>query len=178
MGYYVRSDCRGAWPPNGGEGYGSGVIGRMNVPRRLLWILAALSLLHACGGDASTVVITAEEFRFSPARVEWTFDRSLHLIIRNQGRERHVFQSPGLFGAEGHVIWHQPKVTPQEAHSIVLDPGKSIELHFTLSPGLYPFRCWVKGHTGMEGVIMVKGSPSEQGISYASGRSQRTGDRK
>jgi uncharacterized cupredoxin-like copper-binding protein len=47
-------------------------------------------------------------------------------------------------------------VALQEVNAIVLEPGQSIELHVGLSPGLYPFRCWIKGHTGMEGTILVK----------------------
>jgi uncharacterized cupredoxin-like copper-binding protein len=132
----------------------------MNCQRALLWAIILFSLHQACGGVPSTVVITAEEFRFSPARIEWPPDRPLRLLIRNQGRERHVFHSPELFGAEAAVTWHQPMVSLHEAHTIVLEPGQSIELHFTLSPGLYSFRCWIKGHTGMEGTIMVERHPS------------------
>ena len=132
----------------------------MSCQRALLWAIGSLSLHSACGWIPSPIVIAAEEFRFSPARIEWTSDRPLRLLIRNQGRERHVFHSRELFGAEAAVTWHQPMVTLQEAHTIVLEPGQSIELHFTLTPGLYPFRCWIKGHTGMEGAIIVEGPSS------------------
>jgi hypothetical protein len=123
----------------------------------LLWGIGLLALQSFCGCfESPTVVITAEEFRFTPTRIKWSSDHPLRLLIRNQGRERHVFHSPELFGPEAAVTWHQPIVALQEANAIVLEPGQSIELYFALSPGLYPFRCWIKGHTGMEGTILVK----------------------
>jgi uncharacterized cupredoxin-like copper-binding protein len=67
-----------------------------------------------------------------------------------------VFHSPELLDPEAAIIWHQPRAIPQEVHALVLEPGQSIELYISLSPGLYPFRCWIKGHVGMEGMILVK----------------------
>jgi len=126
----------------------------------LLCVIGLLALQSSCGWVGSpTIVITAEEFRFSPTRIEWSPDRPLRLLIRNQGRERHVFHSPELFGQAAAVTWHHPVVALQEANAIVLEPGQSIELSFVLPPGLYPFRCWIKGHTGMEGTIFVKDFP-------------------
>jgi hypothetical protein len=124
----------------------------------LLWVIGILALQSSCGWVGSpTIVITTEEFRFTPTRIEWISDRPLRLVIRNQGRERHVFHSPELFGPAIAVTWHHPAVALQEANAVVLEPGESVELSFELSPGLYPFRCWIKGHTGMEGTIVVKG---------------------
>lgn len=126
-----------------------------------LWGIALFALQSSCGWfESPIVVITAEEFRFTPTRIEWPPDHPLHLLIRNQGRERHVFHSPELFGPEAAVTWHQPMVAVQESNVIVLEPGRWIDLYLTLSPGLYPFRCWIKGHTGMEGTILVKGPSS------------------
>ena len=129
---------------------------RGNARRSLLWVIGLLALQSSCGWfEPSAIVITAEEFRFTPAQIEWPAGHPLRLLIRNQGRERHVFHSPELFGPEAAVTWHQPMVELQEAHAIVLEPGQTVELHIALSPGLYPFRCWIKGHTGMEGAIFV-----------------------
>jgi len=124
----------------------------------VLWAFGCLVLQSSCGWfGPPTIVITAEEFRFTPTRIEWSPDQPVRLLIRNQGKERHVFHSPELFGPESAVTWHQPMVTLQEANAILLEPGQSIELSLTLSSGLYPFRCWIKGHSGMEGTIFVKG---------------------
>ncbi|MGB5055509.1 MAG: cupredoxin domain-containing protein [Nitrospirales bacterium] len=132
---------------------------------RLWWIIGCLSCFVLQGScewsGSSTIMVTAEEFRFNPTRIEWVSDQPLRLLIRNQGRERHVFHSRELFGSEAGVQWHQPKVVLQEANAVVLEPGQSIELSFTASAGLFPFRCWIKGHTGMEGTILVKDRSSK-----------------
>lgn len=122
-----------------------------------LWAFGCLVLQSSCGWlGPPTIVITAEEFRFTPTRIEWSPDQPVRLLIRNQGKERHVFHSPELFGPQSPVTWHQPMVTLQEANAILLEPGQSIALSLTLPSGLYPFRCWIKGHSGMEGTIFVK----------------------
>jgi hypothetical protein len=127
-----------------------------------LWVVGVLAFQSSCGWfEPPAVVITAEEFRFIPTRIEWAPDSPLRLLIRNQGHERHVFHSPELFGPAAAVIWHQPRVELKEANAIVLEPGQSVELSLSLSSGLYPFRCWIKGHTGMEGTILVKGLSSK-----------------
>ena len=127
-----------------------------------LWGIGLFALQSSCGWfESSIVVITAEEFRFTPTWIEWSPDHALRLMIRNKGRERHVFHSPELFGSEAAVTWYQPMGAVQESNAIVLEPGQSIELSLALSPGLYPFRCWMKGHTGMEGTILVKGLASK-----------------
>lgn len=130
---------------------------RWNARLSLVWVIGFLALQGSCEwGGSSTIILTAEEFRFSPARIEWVSDQPLRLLIRNHGRERHVFHSQELFGPEAKVLWHQPKVALQEDNAVVVEPGQSIELFFTASAGLYPFRCWIKGHTGMEGTILVQ----------------------
>lgn len=127
----------------------------------LWWVLGALALQCSCGWvGPPTILIIAEEFRFIPTRIELASDEPLRLLIRNQGRERHVFHSPELFGPSAAVTWQQPKAVLQEANALVLEPGQSVELSVSLSPGLYPFRCWIKGHSGMEGMIVVKNRSS------------------
>ena len=134
---------------------------RWNVPLSLLGVISLLLLQGSCDwGGSPTIIVTAEEFRFTPTRIEGTSDLPLRLLIRNQGSERHVLHSQKLFEPETNVLWHQPMPALQEVNAIVLDPGQAIELFFTASPGLYPFRCWIKGHTGMEGMILIKGLSS------------------
>ena len=106
-------------------------------------------------------MVTAEEFRFHPTRIEWVSDQPLPLLIWNQGRERHVFHSPELFWPGLGFLWHQPKMALQEANAVVLEPGQSMALSFTASAGLYPFCCWIKRHTGMQGTILVKDPSSK-----------------
>lgn len=128
-----------------------------NALSNLVWIITFLMLQSSCEWPGpSSIHITAVEFRFVPARVEWPPFAPVRLVIRNQGYQRHVFHSPELLGPDAPVTWHQPKIALQEANAVVLDPGQSIEFTVSFSSGVFPFRCWIKGHTGMEGVIIVQ----------------------
>jgi uncharacterized cupredoxin-like copper-binding protein len=123
--------------------------------KRLAILFLGLSLGACEWTGESTLTVTAEEFRFTPQHVTAPAHVPMTLVIRNQGRERHVFQSPELFlkGTFGNRPGHPDG--RQQADTLVLDPGQSVEVMVELPPGLYPFRCWIKGHSGMEGMIMV-----------------------
>ena len=122
-------------------------------------MISLLLALGACGESGGGVVtITAEEFRFTPQQIQWSVGLPLKLLIRNQGRERHVFHSPELFEKGRTLEWKAEREVVKQNHAIILEPGQSIELIVELVPGLYPFRCWIKGHKGMEGVILVDGN--------------------
>ena len=124
---------------------------------------AILGLVLFCGGVScdllgdKTIVISAEEFRFTPNRIEWPSLQAVHVILRNQGRERHIFQSPQLFskGSLQKIPGSEMKFSGKNA--LVLEPGVSLEFIVQLPAGIYPFRCWIKGHSGMEGTIHVLG---------------------
>lgn len=123
----------------------------------LVWIITFLVLPSSCEWSGPPAIhITAEEFRFVPARIEWPPLHPVRLVIRNQGHQRHVFQSPELLGPDAPLTWHQPKIALQETNAVVLEPGQSVEFTVSFSSGVFPFRCWIKGHAGMEGVIIVQ----------------------
>lgn len=105
--------------------------------------------------SSETVTITAEDFRFTPAQIQVRSDRPVTLIIRNQGRERHAFQSPQLFGENTANVKLASSGRVQAGGTIIVESGESIEMQIVLVSGWYPFRCRIKGHSGMEGVIMV-----------------------
>lgn len=124
-----------------------------------LVMISLLVPLAACGeSGVGVVTITAEEFRFTPQQIQWSVGLPLKLFIRNQGRERHVFHSPELFEKGRALEWNAEREVVKQNHTIILEPGQSFELIVELVPGLYPFRCWIKGHSGMEGVILVNGN--------------------
>ena len=102
------------------------------------------------------VTITAEDFRFTPNQIQVRPDQPFTLTLRNQGRERHVFQSPRLLGAGGiHARVSSLKAEQQQGDALILEPGSLIEVVLKLPSGVYPFRCWIKGHAGMEGAFFV-----------------------
>lgn len=104
---------------------------------------------------SESVTVTAEEFRFAPDKIKVRPDHPFRLIIRNQGREPHVFQSPQLFREQVRYTRLAPFGKMQQGSVITLEPGQSTEMELILPAGVYPFRCWIKGHSGMEGVIVA-----------------------
>ncbi|UCE63403.1 MAG: hypothetical protein JSU59_11160 [Nitrospirota bacterium] len=118
-----------------------------------LWICGIP--LSSCDTAFSSATITAEEFRFSPNLVKLPALQKVRLIVRNQGRERHVFQSPILALKDVRFDKNSLVGPWKSADGIPLQPGKRIELSLVLPEGLYPFRCLIRGHKGMEGTLMV-----------------------
>lgn len=118
----------------------------MKMPPPATFFLFCLILsLSACDlSPAQTVTIIAQDFRFVPAEVRVSADRSLRLAIRNEGREAHVFASP-LLGVAGHGT-----------AAIEIQPGKTVEVEFRVPAGTYAFRCARRGHGGMEGLVIVE----------------------
>lgn len=110
----------------------------------------------SCDTDFSSVTITAEEFRFTPNLVRLPPRQIVQLIVRNQGREPHVFQSPILALRDVRFSGQPWGDHVKGKDGIVIHPGKRIELLVALSEGMYPFRCRIKGHKGMEGTLVVQ----------------------
>lgn len=129
-------------------------MGRIFI--RLVVFLAVVASQESCEWSGSeSVTVTAEEFRFTPKEIQVRPDHPFTLIIRNQGREQHVFQSPLLFEEYAQDVRFASFGKIRQGKGLILEPGKSIEMELTLPSGVYPFRCWLKGHSGMEGVIVV-----------------------
>ena len=116
--------------------------------------LTGLSML-SCDAGFYSATITAEEFRFTPNLVKFPAGKEVRLVIRNQGRERHVFQSPILAFKNVRVDGHSRASGGKGGEEIQLKPGERNELWLVLPEGYYPFQCRIKGHKGMEGALVV-----------------------
>lgn len=117
--------------------------------------LSELALL-SCDPEFSVATITAEEFRFTPNQVKLPARQKVRLIVRNQGREGHVFQSPILALKNIRVDGKFLARSEEGGDRIQIKPGERIELQLVLPEGLYPFRCLMKGHRGMEGTLVLE----------------------
>jgi uncharacterized cupredoxin-like copper-binding protein len=124
------------------------------LPFAMLILVVACS--SGCDGDAQSVRITAQDFRFAPDTIHLSSSRAVHLTVYNEGRESHEFQSP-LFADRSAVI---ESLTiggePTEPGRLRIAPGRRLELVVHLSPGTYLFFCKVKGHSGMTGMFIVE----------------------
>jgi len=101
------------------------------------------------------VTIVVDEFRLSPAQVDVPAGQSVLLVVRNQGRETHRFQSPLLAQYRVEVMPDAGEPAGSLEQGVPLVPGQRLELMLTLPPGIYHFRCPIKGHRGMQGMIVV-----------------------
>ena len=124
----------------------------MAKSRAFLFVLLGLV---ACSSGYQDVTIVVDDFRFSPARIDLQAGQSVHLVVRNQGRETHRFQS-GLFAQPRvDVVSDAGEPAGSLEQGVPLAPGQRLEFILTLPPGVYHFRCPIKGHRGMQGMIVV-----------------------
>ena len=111
--------------------------------------------LGACASEYQEVKIVVDDFRFSPTRVDVRAGQSVHLVVRNQGRETHRFHSTLLAHPRVDVVSDTGPQAASLEQGVPLAPGQRLELVLTLPPGVYHFRCPIKGHRGMRGMIVV-----------------------
>ena len=118
-----------------------------------IWL--GVMTFSACDNGVFSATITVEEFRFTPHLVKLPAHQVVRLIIRNQGRERHVFQTRIL--THQSIRWSEDTLPEQwqAGKGILIKPGQHVEFSLELVPGLYPFWCGIRGHKGMEGTLMV-----------------------
>ena len=121
----------------------------------MLCLLFLTLCLGACSSEYQEVSIVVDEFRVSPALVDVPAGRAVRLVVRNQGRETHRFQSPLLAQHRVEVMPDSGRPVDALEQGVPLAPGQRLELDLTLPPGVYHFRCPIKGHRGMRGMIVV-----------------------
>jgi uncharacterized cupredoxin-like copper-binding protein len=119
--------------------------------------LAVLLLgLAGCSSEYQEVTIVVDDFRFSPAWVDVQAGQPLHLVVRNQSRETHRFQSPLFANSRVEVVSDSGGSAGSLDQGVPLASGQRLELDLTLPPGVYHYRCPIKGHRGMQGTIVVQ----------------------
>ena len=112
-------------------------------------------LVGACSAGYQDVTIVVDDFRFSPVRVDVRAGQSVRLVVRNQGRETHRFQTTFSAQTRAPVVSAAGPQADSLEQGMPLAPGQRLELVLTLPPGVYHFRCPIKGHRGMQGMIVV-----------------------
>ncbi len=112
--------------------------------------------LVACSSEYQEVRIVIDDFRFSPARVDVQAGQPVRLMVRNQGWETHRFQSPLFAQPRVEVVADSGRQINSLENGVPLAAGQRLELVMTLPPGVYHYRCPIKGHRGMTGMIVVQ----------------------
>lgn len=110
----------------------------------------------SCSSEYQEVGIIMADFRFTPSLIQLSSKKPLRVRIFNQGREPHIFQSR-LFRQTNVETFldgeNSPFIPPHQ--EIILKPGDSVTLIIKAPPGIYDYRCPIRGHKGMEGMIQV-----------------------
>jgi len=106
------------------------------------WLVAApFDACRKAGKTSDFVTIRATEYAFTPASLSAHVGQTVRIRFENHGSLQHNF-------VIDNVIW-----------SVMVDPGKTVELEFTApnQPGDYPYYCAVPGHRelGMQGMLHV-----------------------
>ena len=104
------------------------------------------------------LVVQADEFSFSPSKMEIPVGESVTIVLANTGEIEHDLE---IVGMEAETVEssnspnHQQGKNQVHVHSM---PGEKKEVTFTpLKPGIYQYTCTIPGHTesGMIGTIKI-----------------------
>lgn len=122
------------------------------------WSMMVLILLFlgGCSQDFQDVHITIEDFRFAPDQIRVQAGQPIRLVIRNQGRESHRFQSSVLARSTMKLAGKEENTDGPFQEGLTIPPGKTLEIMINLPVGDYGFRCPIRGHRGMRGRLLVK----------------------
>jgi len=118
-------------------------------------VMAAGAMLAACEPREQAARVAAQDFRFVPPTIRVRAGVPVRLTIVNEGREPHELAGPLLTDPRVRIL--------NDSRSVRLLPGRSVTVVLHASPGAYPFWCRVRGHAGMEGMVIVEDSPAGVG---------------
>ncbi|WP_188453353.1 cupredoxin domain-containing protein [Virgibacillus oceani] len=110
------------------------------------------------GMNPTNLVIKADEFSFTPNRIEVAAGESLTVVLDNIGEVEHDLEIIGIKVENvksSSLHDHQGNHNQIHVHS---KPGKKQEITFTpTTPGTYRYTCTIPGHaeSGMTGMIEV-----------------------
>jgi uncharacterized cupredoxin-like copper-binding protein len=129
------------------------------LPARLLAAFSVVLLCASyagCDGEAQSIYIVAQDYRFTPDRIQVASSQPIHLILFNQGREFHEFESRLL--SDPSVVIESTTIAGESTSSsrLRIAPGQRLVLRFRAPAGTYLFSCKVRGHTGMTGTFIVE----------------------
>ena len=110
--------------------------------------LGVVVAVAGCDRETQSVLITAQDFRFTPAEVHVTAALPIHLTIINEGREPHEFESS--------LLAHRVDGSSGSTTSVRVLPNQRTDVMIRTIPGTYIFYCGIRGHGGMSGTIIVE----------------------
>ena len=107
--------------------------------------------------DWQTVEIKAEEYTFTPRRIEVKANRPLELVIYNEGHEPHQFRSALLKDRMIEVEIDENVVRGRNIEVVDIAAGKTARIKLLSPPaGQFDFQCRIPSHHGMDGMILIE----------------------
>lgn len=125
-------------------------------PILLLCFVVLLMTMNGCSKEYQGVNLNIEDFRFVPDQIYLASGQSSRLTIRNLGRELHRFKSQVVARSDVRETGKEKKSIIDAVDGVIITPGKTLELVFTLQPGIYDFQCPIRGHRCMKGMFLVE----------------------
>jgi uncharacterized cupredoxin-like copper-binding protein len=109
------------------------------------------------GTDWQTVDIKADEYSFTPNRIQAKAHRPLELVVINEGHEPHQFRS-SLFKNQMIEVHIGENVVRGGGIEIVdIAAGATVRIKLlSPPPGQFDFQCRIPSHHGMDGMILIE----------------------
>ncbi len=125
----------------------------------LLVLVVSFFLFHliACEEQPyQDIQIAAQDFRFQPSSFSLHAAEPIRITLVNEGRTMHEFTSRLFTDPQSqiHRIESPQSLSPEGV--IQLKPGQHATITFQAAAGTYFFRCRVKGHKGMDGMVTLQ----------------------
>jgi uncharacterized cupredoxin-like copper-binding protein len=104
-----------------------------------------------------SVEIKADEYSFTPNRIQVKADRPLELVVVNEGHEPHQFRS-SLFKDQMVEVWTGENIVRGKGIEIVdIAAGATVRIKLlSPPPGQFDFQCRIPSHHGMDGMIRIE----------------------
>jgi len=107
--------------------------------------------------DWQTIEIKAEEYSFSPRRIQVKANRPLELVIKNEGHEPHQFRSALFKDRMIEVEINENVVRGRNIEVVDIAAGKMARIKLLSPPeGEFDFQCRIPSHHGMDGMILIE----------------------
>ncbi|HUK56777.1 MAG TPA: cupredoxin domain-containing protein [Nitrospiria bacterium] len=111
--------------------------------------------------DWQTIEIKAEEYSFTPRRIQVKANRPLELVIENEGHEPHQFRSELFRDQTIEVEIDESAVRGRNIDVVDIAAGKTARIKLLSPPaGQFDFQCRIPSHHGMDGIIQIDADPS------------------
>jgi uncharacterized cupredoxin-like copper-binding protein len=104
-----------------------------------------------------TIEIKADEYSFTPNRIQVKAHRPLELVVINEGHEPHQFRSSLFKNELVEVAIGENVVRGRGIEIVDVAAGATVRIKLlSPPPGQFDFQCRIPSHHGMDGMILIE----------------------